>query len=150
MRWSPPKQRIAAKLQAIERAQRSAAEARMSAARSEADEASERSSSARNKLDEAARSWTDCVAGGRFNLELQLCLAEELLRKEQESEACDRDQSDAETRFDQRKHDWRQLETGVRAGDHLLKKGRRYLLRRAEAARDHSLSDQTTWKWFKR
>ena len=150
MRWSSPKHRIAAKLQAIERAQRSAAEARLSAARSEADEASERSSSARNDLEEAARSWTDRVAGRRFNFELQLCLADDLLRKEQEFEVCDREQGEAETRFDQRKHDWQQLETGVRAGDHLLKKGRRYLLRRAEAARDHALGDQTTWKWFKR
>jgi hypothetical protein len=141
---------MAAKLQAIERAQRSAAEARLSVARREVDEASERAGDARDDLVEAERSWTDRIAGGRFNLELQLCLAEELLRKEQESQTSDREQRDAETRFDQRKRDWQQLETGVRAGDHLLKKGRRYLLRRAEAARDHSLSDQTTWKWFKR
>jgi len=150
MKWSGAKQHIALRLQAIERARRTAVEAQLNVARKEADETGERARDAQDQLSEAERNWVDHHARGRLDLELQRCLSRELLQKEGQAESRGEERDRAEADFERHRESWRNLEAGVRAGDRLLQQGRRFLSRRTEEARDQALSDQTTWKWFKR
>jgi hypothetical protein len=141
---------MAATLQEIERAQKTAAEGRLAAARKQADRAEEGVRTARIDAEQAERQWAEQLSAGRFNVELQVALSAELLRKEQELEAREQQQSDAEAKFDRHRRDWQQLEAGVRAGADVLKRGRRFLSGRTVKAHDQALSERTTWEWFRR
>lgn len=150
MKWSKARQRMAARLQAIERAQRAAAELRLASARSDADSAEERAREARLRAGEAERDWADRLGAGRFDVELQRVLSDELLRKERELADREVQRSDADSAFDRQRHEWQHLEAGVKAGDELLRRGRRFLSRRSNDSRDAAISHQATWKWFRR
>ena len=150
MKWSRARLRLAGKLQAIERAQKAAAEMRLGDARQDSDRAAERTQGARDELDDAERCWTEHLSARQFDIELQLAFAEELLRRERDLGAKEGEQQEAQVRLDRAQTGWRQLEAGVRAGDRMLKKGQRFLSRKGEEARGRALSDLPTWEWFKR
>jgi len=150
MKWSRTRLRVAGKLQAIERAQKAAAEMRLSDARRASDQAAEETRDARGNLDDAERSWNERISARQLDLELQRAFADELLRRERDLGAKVGEEQEAEVRLERARSGWQQLEAGVRAGDRMLKKGQRFLSRQGEEARDRALSDLTTWEWFKR
>lgn len=149
MKWGKERQRMALKLQDIERARKSAAEARLLSARAEVGEAQEASTTARSAVEDAERGWSDHLSSKSFNLELGLALAAQLLENQHELERREQCERETEHKLEQERHAWQKLEASVRSGDHVLRRGRREIARRAENARDHELSEQTTWKWFR-
>lgn len=150
MRWSRAKLRMVNKLQAIERAHKTAAEARLGSARRAADEAEASSRKAKTELHAAEQSWVDRLSAGQVDMHLQRMFGDELLRRERELQASEQEQEDADVRLEHARKGWQQLEAGVRAGDRILKKGRNFLSRQGEELRAGALSDLTTWEWFKR
>ena len=150
MKWSKSNQRMAERLQSIERARKSAAELRLASAREGAVEAEERAGDARKDAQRAEQDWADHLRNGQFDVELQRALSRDVLWKEQELGAREQRRSDAEAEFDRQRHEWQHLEAGVQAANEVLRRGRRFLLRRSNDSQDHETSLQTTWKWFRR
>lgn len=150
MKWSKAKQRMAFKLQEIERARRQAAEARLRDARIAADDATQAKDQAEDRLAHADASWGRHLGLPGFDLALGQALGTQLLLSQRELETRQADEKRDHTRLETAVERWRRVETAVRVGDQHLKRGRRELLKRAEASREQGLAEHTTWKWFSR
>lgn len=148
MTWSRPRQRMLMQLQAIERARKSAAEAQLSESRSAVQDAQERSVTAREVVAEAEAMWSEHLGAPNYNVDLQLSLAQLLLAREQQLATTEQRRDDAERNLERHRTSWQQLEAGVKSGDAVLRRGRRFLAKRATEARDNEISDRTTWNWF--
>ncbi|HKC03559.1 MAG TPA: hypothetical protein VKC17_09680 [Sphingomicrobium sp.] len=149
MKWTRPRLGIAAKLHAIERARRSAAEADLMSARKAADEADEAAVRSQELLGEAEREWNANLASPGFSLELQFGLGHHLIARERDLQSSDRAKHEARDKLEQSRGGWQQSEANVRSGELVLHKGRRALSKRTDEARDNALSERTTWKWFR-
>lgn len=149
MNWSKAKQRMAAELQAIERARKRAAEARLADARAVAAEAEEARAEAGAAVTQAECSWSQHLSQGSFNLELGQALGAQLVMDQHELERGDERKTKADRMLGDELRAWQGIEAIVRSGEKVLRRGQRELAKRAEAARDRELAERTTWKWFR-
>ena len=150
MKWSKAKQRMALKLQEIERARKQVAEARLLDARIAADDATQAKDQAAGQLADADASWRRHLGSPGFDLALGQALGAELLLSQRELETRQADETRDHARLDSAVERWRHVETAVRVGDQHLSRGRREVAKRAEASREQGLAERTTWKWFSR
>ena len=149
MKWSRAKQRMATKLQDIERARKRAAEARLGDARASAAEADAAKTKAEAAVAQADRSWSDHLSSKSFGLELGQAFGAQLLQEQSRLVLSEDRKANADRTLTAEQQAWQKIDTAVRTGDDVLRRGRRQLAKSAERARDQALSDSTTWKWFR-
>ena len=142
--------KIALKLQAIERARRSAAEMELGQARTAAERSGTEETAATRALGEAERAWAGQLAGRTIDVELNKSFAGHLLASERELIERQAENREAGRLVDQKRSSWTKLEASVRSGDMLLGRWRRDLHRRAAERSDQELADRTSWNWFRR
>lgn len=150
MSFSRSRLRTALKLQAIEKARKSAAVARLNDASSAADQAQRQESAASDALGEAESAWAERLAAKQLNLDLQLAFAGLIVSRERELATRVEEAKEAKRILDQRRSSWQELEAGVRSGDRLLKRWRNDLARRLAERSDQELADSSSWKWYQR
>jgi hypothetical protein len=149
MKWSKAKQRMASKLQEIERARKRAAELRLLDARDQSAAAEQLRLEAQAELGEAEQHWHAHLISGRLDLELGKAFAVRVLSEQHGLDVKSESACEAERKVEETHQDWQKVEAAVRSGDLILGRGRRALLKRSENASDQALSDATTWKWFR-
>lgn len=150
MSWSASAQRIALKLQQIERARKFAAEARVADARDEADGARRGRDDAARSLEAAEQGWAGHLASGRIDLELGKSIAAQLMREDSALMLRERGLEAAASELEAELQTWRLTEAKVRSGERALSKGRRRLAKRAQGKIDQNLAERTTWAWFRK
>lgn len=150
MRWSKARLEMLVKLQQMERARRSEAEARLASAAADHCDARVARDEANAALAQAERGWVDHHQMSRFDLDLARMLGAQLLERERELGSREAMVGEAKEQEEKERSVWRMLETRVRSGDEALTRGRRLLTRRAEGRADQEISDRTTWRWFRR
>jgi hypothetical protein len=150
MSWSRGQHRMSLQLQAIERARKGAAEARLLGARSALTEAGEARAGAGAALAAAEAEWRDHLASPAFNLELGQALGRQILVRE--AVKCEREAEEraAEEKLEREQRDWQAIEAMVRLRELALRRGRRALDKRAEEARASELAEANAWKWFRK
>ena len=150
MKWSRTKQRMALKLQEIERARKRAIEARLLEARAAAEQAEQATSEAQGELLQAEISWSGHLKSASFNVELGQALGAHLLHQQRALDIRQDHERSQKCRLDEQTEIWRKIEASVRSADKNLSSARRALVKRSEASREHELSERTMWKWFGR
>jgi len=150
MKWSARDLRTALAVQAIERARRTGAEARLRDAHQEEEQARSDRERADAALKDSTKNWSAHLRSGHFDLALCQALAGAIIAQERAVEAASRGQTETEALVERRSNEWRDLNAGVRSGEAMLSRGRRSISRRSEENRTREIAESTTWKWFER
>src|SRR4051794_4741637 len=117
------RQRMAQKLQDIERARKLASEARVAAARSEAAGALDKRDEAARSLDAAEEGWAGYLGSGFIDLELGKSVGAQVLRQESELMLRSLGLEAAEKQLESELAGWRMVEARVRSGERKLQAG---------------------------
>ena len=141
---------MARDLHAIERARKLTSEARLSDARSSIERAAGAEQHALEMLAVSEADWVRGTTGGPVNLDLQQCLARELVTKQTFASDASLRRGEADALLEQSLQDWRLQEAKVRSSDRALRLGKRKLERKADEARAAERADRICWNWFHR
>jgi hypothetical protein len=150
VKWSRASQRMAAKLQEIERVRKQAAEARLLDARAASDEAERARLGAEGVVADAEQAWNAHLTSRWFDPGLGRAFAADILMQERALDRCRVYEQAQADELERQRDAWRRIEASVRSGERRLRRGRSKLLKAAEARREQELSDRTSWRWFSR